>query len=98
MSREVNRKLCLGSAVLVVVLFSAIASFAETINYGYDDAQRLTSVEYGDGTVVEYVYDNLGNRLQKITTLSGAPANSPPNAATSPVPADGATGERPVII
>jgi len=75
----------------MVILLSPVAS-AETINYGYDDAQRLVSAQYGDGTVVDYVYDNLGNRLQKATTLAGAPANNPPNVAISPSPANGATG------
>jgi hypothetical protein len=66
------------------------ASFAGTTNYSYDNMLRLIKAEYEDGTVVEYVYDNLGNRLQKTTSLSGAPVNNPPNTATNPNPTDGA--------
>jgi len=65
MSRQISYKLWVGSAVFMLALFSAIAAFAETIDCDYDSMQRLISVEYGDGAVVEYVYDNLGNRLQK---------------------------------
>ena len=64
---------------------------AETINYTYDDTLRLTKAQYGDGTAVEYIYDNLGNRLIKTTTLPGAPANNPPNAATNPAPVNNTT-------
>jgi hypothetical protein len=85
-------KTALKGLLTVVLLFNwVISSFAETINYSYDNMQRLIRAEYGDGTVVEYVYDNLGNRLQKTTTLTGAPANTPPNAATNPNPSNGAT-------
>ncbi|GAB4340998.1 MAG: hypothetical protein Kow0099_17380 [Candidatus Abyssubacteria bacterium] len=52
MSREKVHKLCVGSAVFMVALFSAIASFAETIHYGYDDMGQLTRAEYGDGRLV----------------------------------------------
>lgn len=75
-----------------VVLISAIASFAETINYTYDEMLQLTKTQYGDGTTVEYIYDNLGNRLVKTTALPGAPANNPPISVSNPAPASAATG------
>ena len=84
MSRERNNRFCIGSAVFMLVLLSAIASFAETINYDYDNMGQLTSVGYGDGTVVSYVYDNAGNRLQKATTLSGAPGTDPNSRMSKP--------------
>ena len=76
---------------LLTTILSAVPSFAETINYTYDDMSRLIKAQYGDGTAVEYVYDILGNRLIKTTTLPGVPANNPPNAATSPAPANNTT-------
>ncbi len=77
-------------AVSAFILISIAASFAETINYFYDDMLRLIRVEYGDGTVIEYVYDNSGNRLIKTVTLAGAPANNPPDAPVNLSPANGA--------
>jgi YD repeat-containing protein len=91
MFENLRKKTLIGLAAFAFILFSVIASFAETINYSYDNMLRLIRAEYEDGTVVEYVYDNLGNRLQKSTTLTGAPANNPPNAATNPNPPNGAT-------
>jgi len=54
-------------------------AFADTVNYKYDDAGRLTSVAYADGTVIAYSYDNAGNLLSRNVTraeqqsASGAP-------------------------
>ncbi|MDP3028708.1 MAG: RHS repeat domain-containing protein [Deltaproteobacteria bacterium] len=36
-------------------------------DYTYDDLNRLLQVEYDDGTVIEYVYDEVGNRLQRVS-------------------------------
>jgi YD repeat-containing protein len=65
-------------AAFAFMWISTIASFAETINYTYDDMLRLIKAQYGDGTTVDYTYDSLGNRLIKTTTLPGAPTNTPP--------------------
>ncbi|MCP4351612.1 MAG: choice-of-anchor D domain-containing protein [Desulfobacterales bacterium] len=77
---------------IALILAPVLTISAETINYTYDDMLRLKRAEYQDGTIVEYVYDNLGNRLQKTTTLAGAPPNNPPNPATSPNIPSQATG------
>ena len=53
--------------------------------------QRLTRVTHSDGTTIDYVYDALGNRLMKTTTLPGAPSNQPPAAVTNPSIANGTT-------
>jgi YD repeat-containing protein len=74
------------------MLISVITLSAETINYTYDDMSRLIKVEHDDGTVIEYVYDNMGNRMQKGTYPNGVPSNNPPYAATLVSPADDATG------
>jgi len=54
--------------VIVLILISAISSFADTINYVYDDLYRLIRSEnVTTGKVVEYQYDAVGNRLQKFS-------------------------------
>jgi YD repeat-containing protein len=78
-------------AALTTALILATASLADTPQYSYDTMQRLTRVTYGDGTAVDYVYDTLGNRLLKTTTLPGAPSNQPPAAVTNPSIANGVT-------
>lgn len=83
-----------GLIILIVfafILINTVASFAETINYSYDNILRLIRTGYNDGTVEDYVYDNMGNRLQKATNLTGVPTNNPPNSATNPNPQNGAT-------
>src|SRR5665213_931097 len=44
---------------------------SRTEQYGYDELNRLTSVNYGDGGTQSYSFDNLGNRLQKVDSGSG---------------------------
>ncbi len=89
----VLRKLGLLGLITSVFILSVVSSsFAETIQYTYDDMLRLTRAEYGDGTVVEYVYDNVGNRLARTTTLAGPPANNPPYTPSAPSPSDTAAG------
>lgn len=74
MALKLKRKAFIGLAIIASIFITGIASFAETIQYTYDKADRLTKVAYGDGTVVEYTYDPAGNRLQeKITTAAKLP-------------------------
>jgi PKD repeat protein len=78
-------------AVLFALLFfmsSAAHAVTETIQYGYDIVDQITQVTYNDGSVAEYVYDNMGNRLMKSTSPS-APVNSSPNPVSDPSPLDG---------
>jgi RHS repeat-associated protein len=47
-----------------------------TVNYGYDDLYRLTSETvasdpHGNNGQVSYTFDNVGNRLQRTSTLPG---------------------------
>lgn len=85
MKMALKRRVLTGLAVIVFVIFlPVIASFAETINYGYDKMGRLIRAGYEDGTVVEYTYDKMGNRLQKVTTTATkTPTPTPTPAATS---------------
>lgn len=81
--------------LFIIVLMNICFFFipqAEAVQYAYDDMRRLIKVEYEDGTIVDYVYDNIGNRLQKTTTLAGAPANTPPVVVSNPSIPDGASG------
>jgi YD repeat-containing protein len=53
-------------AVLGIFLLSlAAVAVASTVQYRYDELDRLYSAEYDDGTIVEYVYDNVGNRIEQ---------------------------------
>jgi YD repeat-containing protein len=55
------------SVVLAFSFLFLFASLAGAIDYTYDDLNRLLRVEYDDGTVIEYVYDEVGNRVQRVT-------------------------------
>ncbi|MBI5196248.1 MAG: hypothetical protein HZA10_07990 [Nitrospirae bacterium] len=46
-----------------------IASYAETINFVYDDLNQLIRIEYENGSTTVYVYDEVGNCTSKITTV-----------------------------
>lgn len=59
------------SVILLVTMISSSVSFAETITYTYDDLNRLTSTDYGNGTSTSYTYDAAGNRLTMTTTPQG---------------------------
>ncbi len=71
---------------LTPLLLLAISLQAETVSYRYDDAGRLTAVQYASGKTITYTYDNAGNLLKR-TIESSAPATSsskPPKAAARP--------------
>jgi len=56
---------------LIVTLFAVVMAWAQTtVDYTYDNLNRLTEVKYDNGVIVTYTYDALGNRTKK--TLSGA--------------------------
>lgn len=62
---------------LSVFIFAATLA-AQTVNYTYDQAGRLTSVVYPNGTTTTYAWDASGNLLRKIIAATGA--------GTSPAP------------
>ena len=64
---------------LFVMWFSN--SHAQTINYIYDELNRLIRVEYGSGMVIEYTYDKVGNRLKKELQITDTTA---PTTTASP--------------
>ena len=54
--------LAFSTSVILAFLFVSTIS-AGMVNYLYDDLDRLTCVDYENGTVVEYDYDEVGNRI-----------------------------------
>ncbi len=58
------------SLIIVIMVFflsiSILFSHGESVNYYYDDLNRLIRIDYGD-TVIDYTYDDVGNReLERI--------------------------------
>jgi YD repeat-containing protein len=54
--------LFIGVALTFLLFATWPISYAETVNYIYDELNRLIRVEYADGTKIQYVYDKGGNR------------------------------------
>jgi len=68
------------SVALITLLFTSLPTIrAQTVNYVYDDLNRLIRVEYGNGVVIEYEYDKAGNRLER---MSGTGADTQPPTGT----------------
>ncbi|MFH1082818.1 MAG: RHS repeat domain-containing protein [Pseudomonadota bacterium] len=53
-------------------LFLSSFSFADTVTYQYDSLNRLTGVQYSNGTIIEYSYDAAGNILTRKVFLRTA--------------------------
>jgi YD repeat-containing protein len=54
-------------SIITVLLLNAVLAFSQ-ITYQYDNLNRLTKVNYSNGTSVVYTYDELGNRQTKTVT------------------------------
>ena len=54
----------------IIILFGISANAQVTVNYTYDDLQRLTQASYSNGVGIQYSYDTLGNRTQETKTSS----------------------------
>jgi YD repeat-containing protein len=59
-------------ARVCVCLAMAGGLAAQTVNYTYDAAGRLTGVSYPNGTTISYTYDAAGNLLSRQVTSSAA--------------------------
>ncbi|MBI5055171.1 MAG: PKD domain-containing protein [Nitrospirae bacterium] len=68
---KLTRKTLMISVSIAFTLLSGAISFAETINYVYDDLNRLTRIELEDGAKVNYFYDEVGNRLEVMRDSDG---------------------------
>ena len=62
MPSNMRNRLLISLTVISLILISFTASYPDTINYIYDELNRLIRVEYGDGNIIEYIYDKTGNR------------------------------------
>lgn len=51
-----------------LLCLALLAPAAQSIEYFYDELDRLVEVQYDDGTVVQYTYDEGGNRLTRMVT------------------------------
>ena len=64
---------------VIIIFFSLILlvlnCIAQVTSYQYDDLNRLTRADYGNGTIINYTYDANGNRLTE-TTNSGSFVNA----------------------
>ena len=57
---------------LLLLATLAAPAFADRVVYTYDAAHRLTAVDYGNGSVINYTYDKSGNLLNR--TVAGSSA------------------------
>jgi YD repeat-containing protein len=67
--------------LILCLALCAGASFAQGVNYTYDNAGRLTRVDYDNGTSIVYVYDPAGNLLSR-TVTTGHPTPAAKRART----------------
>jgi YD repeat-containing protein len=61
------------TAIIIACLALGAPAASQQVSYSYDDAGRLTRVDYDNGASIQYVYDAAGNLLQT-TTTPAAPA------------------------
>jgi YD repeat-containing protein len=57
-----------------ILLACALPVAADTVLYTYDDAGRLTTVDYGNGKTIAYTYDKAGNLLSRVVTTPDSSA------------------------
>lgn len=76
--------------LLTILLFNCFI-FAQSVNqYQYDNLNRLSRIDYPDGTSITYSYDPVGNRSSRTITALTAPAA---NFAAAPT-----SGEAPLTV
>ena len=56
---------------ITIIIFSSFAEYSWAADYQYDNLNRLTQVDYGNGSVIQYSYDAVGNRTHIVTSESG---------------------------
>jgi YD repeat-containing protein len=70
----------------ILILLLALTCFGQSqkVVYSYDDAGRLTNVDYGNGNVISYTYDSSGNLLKRVVTSASQTAQQrPPDRAVT---------------
>ena len=68
----------LGPLLIAGLLYASSGAFvsistAAPVTYAYDSLNRLTNVNYGNGSVISYTYDSAGNRLSYSGVVSSVP-------------------------
>ena len=77
-----RRRTNFGTYLVCLAIFLASTSLAAT--YTYDNLNRLTHVDYGNGNTIQYTYDQAGNRLTE--TVTGTASVDPdPQVAAQPL-------------
>jgi len=56
--------------ILIVIAILSFVEFIYSQNFIYDNLNRLKQIDYGNGTVIEYTYDAVGNRQTHIITVT----------------------------
>ena len=79
MTSKVRRSLFLILTIILLFFASVISSHGESAKYVYDELNRLIQIRYGDGTVINYSYDQAGNRIAE-----SIPDVTPPTTTASP--------------
>ena len=66
-----NRQIRLHTFVITVFFFWLISvpAFSASVQYTYDNLNRVTKATYDNGMAIEYTYDDAGNRLCKKVAL-----------------------------
>jgi YD repeat-containing protein len=79
MQFKLGNILFLSMTVIGLLIASVVSSYAASATYTYDELNRLIRVEYADGTIIDYFYDEVGNRTsrQQLET-------TPPTTIASP--------------
>jgi YD repeat-containing protein len=59
--------------LFILILLMVLTCFgqSQSVTYTYDDAGRLTGVDYGNGTSIAYTYDKAGNLLSRVVAGKG---------------------------
>ena len=70
----------------VAALSGLQPAVAGGVSYAYDSLNRLTNVDYGNGTIISYTYDAAGNRMT-YSGLGPVATNAPVIAITNPASA-----------
>ncbi|MBI5189270.1 MAG: hypothetical protein HZA22_01150 [Nitrospirae bacterium] len=89
-----RKTITISLASILLVLLTAVFAWpgTVTVKYTYDTAYQITKAKYvSSDATLEYVYDNIGNRLNT-TVTSGTVTNTPPAQPSAPTIADYATG------
>ncbi len=50
--------------------FFPVVLIAETLTFSFDSINRVTRIDYADGTSISYAYDAAGNRLSLVTQIA----------------------------